>query len=209
VPAALFVFEGPSHRILAANRLARGSTGDRPNLIGLEIRDALPELQGQQILEILDEAFSAPAAGQPERRVLLDRNGDGALEDGFFAWTFVPVDFDDGVAGIVVHAIENTELVRQRQAAESRAVASERRFQEARDVVLTLRTPGTSLAREPVTPPWGTAATCPVGHHRERDEYEQGRRHDRRAGVRPSRRGSTGPCPVRRPGPAVRVRRPG
>jgi PAS domain-containing protein len=130
VPAALFVFEGPSHRILAANRLARGSTGDRPNLIGLEIRDALPELEGQQILEILDEAFSAPAAGQPERRVLLDRNGDGALEEGFFAWTFVPVDFDDGVAGIVVHAIENTELVRQRQAAESRAVASERRFQK-------------------------------------------------------------------------------
>jgi serine phosphatase RsbU (regulator of sigma subunit)/anti-sigma regulatory factor (Ser/Thr protein kinase)/ABC-type transporter Mla MlaB component len=132
-PAALFVFEGPDHIVVGANRIARGFTGDRPNLIGVPLRRALPELEGQQIFELIDEAYrSGQVINQPERRVLVDRNGDGSLEEGFFAYTFVPAQLPSGTRGIVVHATETTSLVRQRQSAEQR-------YREARDVVLALQ----------------------------------------------------------------------
>ena len=139
MPAALFVLRGAEHVVIAANRAARAITGNRP-FVGRPIREGVPELEGQQILEILDEAYGAgQPISQPERRVLVDRNGDGSLEEGFFTWTFVPVRFADGGRGTAVHVIETTDLVRRRQAAESRAVASERRYREALDVVLALQ----------------------------------------------------------------------
>jgi serine phosphatase RsbU (regulator of sigma subunit)/anti-sigma regulatory factor (Ser/Thr protein kinase)/ABC-type transporter Mla MlaB component len=139
MPAALFVLSGSEHVVVAANRVARAITGNRP-FVGQPIRAGLPELEGQQILEVLDEAYGAgQLVIQPERRVLVDRNGDGSLEEGFFSWAFVPVRFADGTRGTAVQAIETTDFVRRRQAAESRAVVSERRYREALDVVLALQ----------------------------------------------------------------------
>src|SRR3954452_8938937 len=139
-PAALFVFSGAEHVVLGANRMARSFTGDRPGLVGRPLREVMPELEGQQIFEYLDEVYATGRiVNQPERRVLVDRNGDGSLEEGFFAYTFAPVDLPDGLRGIIVHATETTELLLGRRAAETRAVDSEQRYRQAQDLVLALQ----------------------------------------------------------------------
>ncbi|WP_433304442.1 SpoIIE family protein phosphatase [Actinoplanes sp. CA-030573] len=141
MPAVLWAFEGPRHRVVAANRAARASVGDRPGIIGRPIREVIPEMAGQQIFEMIDEVY---ATGNPvshaDRRVLVDRNGDGNLEEDFYTYTFLPTHDDEGgVTGMVVHIVETTHWVRQRQAVEARADDSERRYREARDVVLALQ----------------------------------------------------------------------
>ncbi|MCU7728910.1 SpoIIE family protein phosphatase [Actinoplanes sp. KI2] len=141
MPAVLWAFEGPQHRVVAANRAARASIGDRAGIIGRPIREVIPEMAGQQIFEMIDQVY---ASGQPvshaDRRVLVDRDGDGHLEEDFYTYTFLPTrDGDGAVTGMVVHIVETTRWVRQRQAAEARADDSERRYQQARDVVLSLQ----------------------------------------------------------------------
>ncbi|WP_426512130.1 SpoIIE family protein phosphatase [Dactylosporangium sp. McL0621] len=141
MPAVLWAFAGPQHRVVAANRAARASVGDREGIVGRPIREVIPEMAGQQIFEMIDEVY---ATGHPvshaDRRVLVDRNGDGHLEEDFYTYTFLPTRGPDGaVTGMVVHIVETTRWVRRRQAAEARADDSERRYREARDVVLGLQ----------------------------------------------------------------------
>jgi serine phosphatase RsbU (regulator of sigma subunit)/anti-sigma regulatory factor (Ser/Thr protein kinase) len=139
-PAALFVFRGSDHLVVGANRMARAFTGDRPNLVGRPIREAMPELAGQQIFELIEDVYvTGQPVSQPERRVLVDRNGDGSLEEGFFAYTFIRIEFPDGELGIVVHATETTDFVERRRVAERRADRSEERYRQARDVVVALQ----------------------------------------------------------------------
>jgi len=141
MPAVLWAFAGPDHRVVAANRAARASIGDRPDIIGRPIREVIPEMAGQQIFEMIDDVY---ATGQPvshaDRRVLVDRNGDGNLDEDFYTYTFLPTRAADGtVTGMVVHIVETTRWVRARQRAEAQADASERRYRQARDVVLALQ----------------------------------------------------------------------
>ena len=141
MPAVLWAFEGPRHRVVAANRAARASVGDRPDIIGRPISEVIPEMAAHQIFEMIDQVY---ATGKPisraDRRVLVDRDGDGNLEEDFYTYTFLPTrDADGAVTGMVVHIVETTQWVRRRQAAEARADDSERRYREARDVVLALQ----------------------------------------------------------------------
>ncbi|WP_412543927.1 SpoIIE family protein phosphatase [Longispora sp. K20-0274] len=141
LPAILWAFEGPEHRVVAANRAARASTGHRAEIVGRPVREVLPELEGQQIFAMFDEIYATGRGrSQPELRVLIDRDGDGDLEEGFFTYTAQPALHPDGtVRGLLVYTVETTELVRLRRAAEDRAVASEHRYREQRDIVLGLQ----------------------------------------------------------------------
>jgi len=113
----MWAFQGPQHRVVAANRAARASIGDRADIIGRPIREVIPEMAGQQIFEMIDDVY---ATGQPvshaDRRVLVDRNGDGNLDEDFYTYTFLPTRAADGtVTGMVVHIVETTRWVRARQ----------------------------------------------------------------------------------------------
>jgi anti-anti-sigma factor len=141
VPAIIWAFEGPELRVVAANAGARASAGFRSGIVGRPVREVLPELEGQQIFEMMEEAY---AAGRPvsaeDRRVLVDRNGDGQLEEGFFTYTFLPTRGADGaVRGLVVHIVETTARALRQAEAEHAAAASELRFRQASDVVLALQ----------------------------------------------------------------------
>jgi len=141
IPAVLWAFEGPEHRVVAANRAARASMGFRPGIVGRPIREVAPELDGQQVFETLDEVW---ARGEPvigdERRILVDRDGDGRLEEDWFSYTFVPTHHPDGsVRGMTVHIARVTDEVLRRRRAELSAAESEERRQAAQDVVLTLQ----------------------------------------------------------------------
>ena len=141
IPAVLWAFEGPEHRVVAANRLARASMGFRPGIVGRPIREVAPELDGQQVFETLDEVW---ARGEPvigdERRILVDRDGDGRLEEDWYSYTFVPTHHPDGsMRGMTVHIARVTDEVLRRRQAELSAAESEQRRQAAQDVVLTLQ----------------------------------------------------------------------
>src|SRR3712207_9050371 len=84
------------------------------------------------------------ATGQPqtarEWRVQLGRDGTGAIEEAYADYTVVPRRAADGtVIGVLVFAINVTERVRQRQAAQAQVSEAERRYRDARDVVTALQ----------------------------------------------------------------------
>src|SRR3954453_2219324 len=89
MPAVLWAFAGPQHRVVAANRAARASIGNRSDVLGRPIREVIPEMAGQQIFEMIDRVYQT---GEPvshaDRRGLVDRNGDGPLGGGDFTYTF-------------------------------------------------------------------------------------------------------------------------
>ena len=141
IPAVLWAFEGPEHRVVAANRAARASMGFRPGIVGRPIREVAPELDGQQVFETLDAVWTRgePVVGD-ERRILVDRDGDGRLEEDWYSYTFVPTHHPDGsMRGMTVHVARVTDDVLRRRRAEQSAAESEERRQATQDVVLTLQ----------------------------------------------------------------------
>ena len=117
-PAAVCVMEGPEHVYRLANPPYREVVGDR-ELLGKSIREALPELAGQGIYELLDRAFATgERVVRPEILIKLRRNG--RLEDCYFTLIYQPYrDADGEVAGVMAFGFDLTEQVRARQRAEA------------------------------------------------------------------------------------------
>lgn len=113
VPALIAVLEGPEHTFVLANGLYQQVVGHGRDLIGKSIREALPELDGQGIYELLDNVFRTGVAYREfELPVLLDRNNDGELTEVYFSFVYQPVRNNlDIVTGIFVHAMDVTEYV--------------------------------------------------------------------------------------------------
>ncbi len=124
-PAAIAVVRGPEHVYEFANELYRELVG-RHDIIGKPGREALPELVGQGIWDLLDRVYATrePYAVR-EFRAMLDRRGTGALDEGFFNFALQPLTDARGAAeGVLIHAIEVTEqVVARRSLDEARASA--------------------------------------------------------------------------------------
>lgn len=121
-PAMIAVLKEPEHTFeLANHKYLKAVSGDNPrNIIGKPIKEALPELVGQGIIDILDEVYRS---GEPyhgnQQMIQLDRYGEGELEGAYFNFTYHPIrDISGEVEGIFVHAVDVTELVRARQKVE-------------------------------------------------------------------------------------------
>jgi PAS domain S-box-containing protein len=134
----LAAVEGPHHVLVAANAAWREFVGRR-DVIGMPVRQLVPEAAGQQLFEFLDRAY---ARGEPvtarEWRVQI---GPGApTSDRFLDFRLVPWRAADGtMRGLRTMAIDVTERVRERRATQRRAEVAERRFAAARDVVAELQ----------------------------------------------------------------------
>jgi PAS domain S-box-containing protein len=117
-PALILLLRGPEHRVELANTAYRALAGGR-TLEGMPVREALPEVEGQGLFELLDGVYaSGRAVGGEEKRVLIDR-GAGVPPEGFFNFVYQPIRGVDGeVDGILVQAVEVTAQVRARQAVE-------------------------------------------------------------------------------------------
>lgn len=125
-PAMITVLRGPEHVFELANPLYMRAVGMDREIVGKPIRQALPELEGQGFFELLDRVYTT---GEPyygnELLVRLDRTGHGALEDRYFNFVYQPSRSVSGdIDGILVHAVDVTDLVESRRLAEE----SERRF---------------------------------------------------------------------------------
>jgi PAS domain S-box-containing protein len=118
-PIALAVLEGPDHCFTLANAQYEAITG-RALRTGTCVRDALPELKGQGIFEMLDRVY---ATGEPfvanELRLELRRQGSSESSEGWFNLSYQPLHADDGsVYAIVALGAEVTEQVRARHEVE-------------------------------------------------------------------------------------------
>ena len=124
-PVAVAVMEGPEHVYTLVSPSYAAILGHRP-LRGRSVREAVPELEGQEFYALIDRAYET---GEPvflsERHARLDRDGDGVLEDYFFNIRYAPLrDASGAVYAVASAAIDVTEQVRARREVEAaRAVA--------------------------------------------------------------------------------------
>ncbi len=115
-PALICVLRGPDHVYELVNPLYQ-QLFDNRSLLGKPIREALPELEGQGIYELLDQVYlTGEAFVGTEVRVELDRDNTGQLEECYFNFVYQPIRASRGeVEGIMVHAVDVTAQVHARQ----------------------------------------------------------------------------------------------
>jgi signal transduction histidine kinase len=128
-PVGIAILHGPEHVFAFANAryLALLPHKQAHELLGLGIREALPELAGQGIYEILADAFRTGAPYFARSfRLELPRGNGGAVEETFFDFEYQPIRAAHGaIEGIVVVVYEVTELARARAAAEAASRAKD------------------------------------------------------------------------------------
>lgn len=139
-PAAMALLSGPDHRFSFANSAYLKMAGrDRMDqLIGKTVREALPELKGQGVVELLDQVYQT---GEPfaatERETRLNRHGSEELT--YLSFSYHPMRNVAGdVEGILVHAVEVTEQVVARTQLEARVKERTADLQEAEQRLRTL-----------------------------------------------------------------------
>ena len=119
-PAAIAILRGPEHVFEHANPTYLDLVGRR-DVLGKPIREALPELAGQGIYELLDEVYATgrPHVAKALRLMVVRRDGSPPSEC-FFDFVYQPMrDTTQRIDGIAVVAFEVSELVRARREAES------------------------------------------------------------------------------------------
>ncbi|RKH66902.1 PAS domain S-box protein [Corallococcus interemptor] len=138
-PVALAILRGSAHVVALANdRVCQLWGRPMEQVLGRPVLEALPEVEGQGIREMLDGVLATgmPYVGQ-EVHVRLARAASGALEDAYFNLVYQPLHVAEvGIEGILVVASEVTEAVQARQRAEGLATtlqASEERLRLALD----------------------------------------------------------------------------
>jgi signal transduction histidine kinase len=139
-PAAMALLSGPEHRFSFANsaylKMVRRDRMDQ--LIGKTVREALPELKGQGVVELLDQVYQT---GEPfaatERETRLNRHGTEELT--YLSFSYHPMRNVGGeVEGILVHAVEVTEQVVARTQLEARVKERTAELEEAEQRLRTL-----------------------------------------------------------------------
>jgi PAS domain S-box-containing protein len=119
-PAIMCVMRGPGHVIEMANQRYLDLAGGRP-LDGLPVRAALPELEGQDFIELIDKVYRGGEAIEGSNvRILLRRadsergdHGGGGLDEHFLDFVCMPLREPDGsVSGVLLHGVDVTERTR-------------------------------------------------------------------------------------------------
>ena len=143
-PFPIAVLKGPLHVVELANPWTLQAWGKAPEIVGLPLAVAVPELRGQPFLGWLDEAFKTGIAHEgKEEPAYLPTGPDGALEKLYFNFVYAPLRDAAGVVeGILLSAFVVTEQVLARRALEEALddVRRERDRAEALATKLSLTT---------------------------------------------------------------------
>lgn len=115
VPVAITLMRGPQHVIEYINSFGRQLLGNRA-VEGKPIREAVPDLQADDLLAIIDDVYRNGNEFQAsDVLVRFDRNGDGVAEDNWFDVSYQPArDFDGKISGVLSVSIDVSD--RQRPA---------------------------------------------------------------------------------------------
>jgi PAS domain S-box-containing protein len=120
-PGFMGMLRGPDHVFEFVNPAFQRLIGNR-DVLGSPLREALPEVEGQGFLDLLDQAYtSGVATGGNAQPVVF--GADGASEQRYLDFIYQPVrDLDNTVIGIFVQGSDVTErFVAQRAVEESAA----------------------------------------------------------------------------------------
>jgi PAS domain S-box-containing protein len=137
--ASIALFSGPEHRVRAVNRAVYALTGPGRELMGQPFAKAFHELGDQRIEELLDQVYETgrPVESQ-EHRMLFDRRGTGTLDEVYLSFSMHPTTVGSE-RGVLAHAVDVTEIVLARRAAEAAADRSAAQYRSAREVVWALQ----------------------------------------------------------------------
>jgi PAS domain S-box-containing protein len=114
-PVATCLFVGREMIIEEANEAMIQVWGKGPNVIGLPLAEALPELKGQHFLPLLDELFTT-GQSYSAKGGRADLVVDGKLQTFYFDYDFKPLRNGEGdVYAIMETAIDVTEQVLARR----------------------------------------------------------------------------------------------
>ncbi|MFC5459852.1 PAS domain-containing protein [Massilia niabensis] len=124
-PAFMCVLDGPDHVFELINERYLQLVGNR-DLVGQAVRDALPEVEGQGFIELLDEVYRT---GEPftgtDMPIMLQRHPGAPLEERFIELVFTALrDADGTITGLLVHGVDQTD----RKRAELKLFESRERF---------------------------------------------------------------------------------
>ncbi|RYG37608.1 PAS domain S-box protein [bacterium] len=115
-PAFVATMTGRNLKFEYVNEAYYSIVGHRP-VVGLDLLQALPELEGQGYLEILLEVMDTgvPFVAE-ERPVMLQRAPGGPLEERFVNLVYQPSrDRSGAITGILTHGVDITDQVRARE----------------------------------------------------------------------------------------------
>ena len=118
-PAFMCVLRGPDHVFELTNENYRKLVGFR-DVTGKPVREALPEIESQGYVELLDRVLETgePFIGEA-LPVSLQASEDGPLEQRVLDFVYQAITEPDGSrSGVFVHGVDVTESVRARAAAE-------------------------------------------------------------------------------------------
>ena len=110
-PVATCFFTGREMKIEVANDIMIGYWGKEKEVIGKKLAEAIPELQGQPFLEILDQVFTTGKIYESKNAVgYVELNG--VMGTYYFDYTYKPIRNAAGqVYGIMNMAVDVTEQV--------------------------------------------------------------------------------------------------
>jgi PAS domain S-box-containing protein len=110
-PGFMAISNGPDHVFEIVNESYMRLVGPR-DLIGRTVREAFPDLEGQQFFSLLDHVFETGKAVTGRARPLkLRRTPDGELEERILDFVFQPIMDDDGAAiGLFTQGNDVTDL---------------------------------------------------------------------------------------------------
>lgn len=112
-PGIIAVLRGSDLVFESANEAYLRHIGHRP-ILGKPVREALPELEGQNIFELLDRVYETgePYIGK-DMPVRLQRRPDGPPEERFVSFVYQPiVDHHGKTTGIFIEGSDVTEAVK-------------------------------------------------------------------------------------------------
>ncbi len=114
-PAIINVFKGPEFRFELYHPKNKEIFGPR-DFSGLTLKEALPELEGQGIIELLEEVYYNGAVIERDERMVLFNDEHGQPEEHYFNFTYQPwYDINGRIQGVLNFAIEVTDAVKSRK----------------------------------------------------------------------------------------------
>lgn len=123
-PALINVFKGPEHRYEFFHPGNKALFGNK-DFTGMAIREAIPEIEGQGIVELLDEVYQQGRTIVQNERYVTFKDENGQLSGHYINFIYQPLyDIRKKIQGVLNFAIDVTDGVKSRMHVEE----SEKRF---------------------------------------------------------------------------------